>query len=107
MTGRTHLQLACRTAWTREVGALLCVLLAGVLLAVDLPVVHDHEEDGLYNQDCPLARLAAGVSRAPSPDAMAAPRPLPVCEVPSATLWVEPAPPPVAASAPRAPPAVI
>ena len=50
-------------------------LLAGLVLAVlvvdELPVVHDHDRPGIYNEECPLARLAAGGPRAalsPSPD---------------------------------------
>jgi hypothetical protein len=107
---RNHRPVPCAdtTAWARGVvGALLGVLLAGVVLAVDLPVIHGHDQDGLYNQDCPLARLAAGVSRGPSADAMAAPRPLPVCEVVSLPPRAAPAPPLVAASASRAPPPVV
>jgi hypothetical protein len=38
-------------------------VLVGLLLAVfvlsDLPEVHDHDAPGLYNEECPLARLAA------------------------------------------------
>ena len=36
-------------------------------------MVHDHATPGLYNEECPLARLAAGgprVSRSSSPDPM-------------------------------------
>jgi hypothetical protein len=36
-----------------------------VLLVVgDLPVVHDHDDPGLYNEECPLARLATTCPRA-------------------------------------------
>jgi len=41
------------------VGLVLALLLLG-----DLPAVHDHGKPGLYNEDCPLARLAAGGPRA-------------------------------------------
>jgi len=85
----------------------VCLLAALVLLAADLPTVHEHHAPGVYNQDCPLARLAAVAPRTPLPDPIAAPRPLPVCEAPSPTLRVELAPPPVASCAPRGPPAVV
>jgi hypothetical protein len=91
-----------RTRWT---GALFCFVLAAMILAVDLPVLHDHSQAGLYAQDCSLGRLAAGAPRGPLADPMAAPRPLPACGVPAPTPGVEPAPPPLAPCAPRAPPA--
>src|SRR4029077_5047926 len=52
-----------------RVGALVALVLA-LLAASDLPVVHDHEAPGLYNEECPLARLATTspqVSASPSP----------------------------------------
>jgi len=33
-------------------------LVMALLVAGDLPVVHDHAAPGFYNEDCPLARLA-------------------------------------------------
>jgi hypothetical protein len=36
------------------VGFFLALLIAG-----DLPVVHGHDAPGLYDEDCPLARLGA------------------------------------------------
>src|SRR5262249_52972040 len=48
---------------TRHVGALVGLVLA-LLVLCDLPAVHDHGKAGLYNEDCPLARLAAGGPRA-------------------------------------------
>ena len=67
----------------RHVGALVGLALV-LLLLDDLPVVHDHAKPGLYNEECPLARLAAGGPRAfrsSSPDPMVllrAPEALPV-----------------------------
>src|SRR5262245_51316112 len=58
---RPELQLGCRRrpagvrCW--RVGALVTLVLA-LLAASDLPVVHDHDAPGLYNEECPLARLA-------------------------------------------------
>jgi hypothetical protein len=41
-------------------GAWVLVGLLLVLLALsDLPEVHNHDAPGLYNEECPLARLAA------------------------------------------------
>jgi hypothetical protein len=41
------------------VGFFLALLIAG-----DLPVVHGHDAPGLYDENCPLARLGAGGPRA-------------------------------------------
>jgi hypothetical protein len=93
-----------RRSW---VGAVLWGLLAAAVLAVDVPVLHHHDGDGLYNQDCPLARLATGVARGPVPDAMAAARPLPARESVSPIPWIEPALPAAAPRAARAPPLAV
>ena len=49
--------LADRSGWLR---ATLLVLLLAVFLGAEIPEVHDHHADtpGLYNEECPLARLA-------------------------------------------------
>jgi hypothetical protein len=66
-----------------QVGAWVSLVLA-LLVMGNLPVVHDHEKPGLYNEECPLARLAAGGPRADlssSPDLLVllrAPEVLPV-----------------------------
>jgi hypothetical protein len=101
------LQEAGAVTARHRVGALLGLLLAGILLAVDLPVVHDHDEPGLYNEVCALDRLAAGAPGAPAPDATPAPGPLPMSETLSATFWVEPPLSPLVACAPRAPPTAV
>ena len=54
-----------------RVGALVGLVLA-LFVVGDLPVVHDHGAPGLYNEECPLARLAttsprASVSQDPDP----------------------------------------
>ena len=57
----------------RHVGAPIGLAMVLLLLLGDLPVVHDHGKPGLYNEECPLARLAAGGPRASlssSPDPM-------------------------------------
>src|SRR5262249_43511334 len=46
----------------RTVGAMLGLVLA-LLVVGDLPVVHDHAASGLYNDECPLARLATASPR--------------------------------------------
>jgi hypothetical protein len=57
-----------RPAW--GVGLLVGLVLA-LLVVDDLPVVHDHDQPGVYNEECPLARLATGGPRAtlaPNPE---------------------------------------
>jgi hypothetical protein len=103
----SQMHAGCRTRRTGWAGALLGVLLAGVVVAVDLPLVHEHDEPGLYNEECPLGRLAARAPRAPSPDAVPAPGPLPVRAAPSLTPRVEPALSPHVPSESRAPPAAV
>jgi hypothetical protein len=87
---RPSLQLDCRrrSPWVRNGRAAALVgLILALLVVGDLPAVHDHGGPGLYNEECPLARLAttsprASVSRDPdlflfacTPDAvLAAPR---------------------------------
>lgn len=72
------LQVYCNTQPAREAIArvLLGVLVAVVVLG-DLPVVHDHDAPGLYNEDCPLVRLAAAAPTVPLPQARGIPLPLP------------------------------
>jgi hypothetical protein len=56
--------ISCKSGRRRWVWPAL--LLAALVLG-DLPEVHDHDAPGLYNEECPLARLAAplpGVSAA-------------------------------------------
>jgi hypothetical protein len=62
-----QLQLGCRRSSPRirdwQAGALVGLILA-LLIVGDLPVVHDHDAPGLYDEDCPLARLGAVGPRA-------------------------------------------
>lgn len=92
----------------RQIAAVCGAVLALVVLAVDLPVVdHQHNTPGLYDEDCPLVRLAAGVPRVPQPHAVDAPRPLTAPDAPLLTAAVPPATLRAPSSAPRAPPAVV
>ena len=81
-------------------------LLALVVLGADLPEIHDHAAGapGLYNEDCPLVRLALPTwglpalaePTLPRPDPLPDTGPPPALAWPSATVrW---------AYAPRAPP---
>jgi hypothetical protein len=105
---RPRLQLGCRrrSFWRRNgrAGALVGLVLA-LLVVGDLPVVHDHDAPGLYNEECPLARLAitsprASVSQDPDPFLFAC-TPDAVLAAPRVIL----APFSPASFAPRAPPA--
>jgi hypothetical protein len=55
----TRRQFLARTPW---------LLLVLALAATDLPVVHEHDSGaaGIYNEACPLARLAAPPTGAPA-----------------------------------------
>jgi len=53
-----------RRAPSWQVGGLVSFVLT-LLVVGDLPVVHDHDKPGLYNEECSLARLADGAPRAP------------------------------------------
>jgi hypothetical protein len=50
-------------------------LLVAVLVLSDVPVVHDHDGPGLYDEDCPLVRLAAPAPGAWVPQTSVAPLP--------------------------------
>lgn len=64
---RPRLQLGCRRPSLRirdwQAGVLAGLVLA-LLFVGDLPVVHDHDPPGLYDEDCPIARLGAVGPRA-------------------------------------------
>ena len=64
---RPRLQLGCTRPSLRirdwRAGVLAGLVLA-LLIVGDLPVVHDHDSAGLYDDDCPLARLGAVGPRA-------------------------------------------
>lgn len=105
-------QSSCRSdatdGFTRgDFKIVVCLLATLVLLAADLPTVHEHHAPGVYNEDCPLARLAAVAPRVPQPHAVDAPRPLTAPDAPLLTTAVRPATLRAPSSAPRAPPAVV
>jgi hypothetical protein len=68
-----------RAARGRGVGVLLGVLLAVVVLG-DLPVVHAHDAPGLYDEDCPLERLAGAPPQMSLPQTLLLPLPVSVPE---------------------------
>jgi len=61
---RPKLQLDCRRRAPCVRAAALVGLILALLVVGDLPVVHDHGAPGLYNEECPLARLATTSPRA-------------------------------------------
>jgi hypothetical protein len=80
------------------VRAALLSALALVVLGAELPEIHAHSANtpGLYNEDCPLARLAVpswglpalAPPTVPQPEALPDPRPRLAFASPSATvLW--------------------
>jgi hypothetical protein len=76
------------------------------LLATDVPVVHAHRgpDLGLYNEECPLGRLAT-LRSAALPDASPAPRTLgPAPDLPSTSPAPAPAVRPLDSPDARAPP---
>jgi hypothetical protein len=102
------MRLGCRSiraGWPRRwAGGLVAALLITVFLG-DLPEVHGHDAPGFYDEDCPLARLAAAGPRVPLPQP-------PDVLLPAPAVHPVPAPPVVAVAAvprvsfdPRAPPA--
>ena len=88
------------------VRAALLGLLAIVLLAAEIPEVHDHAgtTPGLYNEDCPLGRLAtlSWALAAEASDPL--PQPDPACEPAPPPIPAEPCAAAPPAFAPRAPP---
>jgi hypothetical protein len=104
---RPRLQLGCRrrSPWVqdRRAGALVGLILA-LLVVGDLPVVHDHGAPGLYNEECPLARLD---TTSPRTSVSQDPDPFPLACTPEAVPTAPPvvlAPFSPASFAPRAPP---
>jgi hypothetical protein len=84
---------------------LVGLLLALVLLGVEIPEVHEHggATAGLYNEECLLERLAAGVPGATLPDVSDAPRSVsvaPLVVLPPAPARLPLALPPSEARAP-------
>jgi hypothetical protein len=89
----------------RMVGPALALVLA--LLATELPVVHAHDDGdvGLYNEECPLGRLATPPSAA-VPDADPPATVLgPATDPPLISPALAPAARPLGSHAARAPPA--
>jgi hypothetical protein len=86
--------------------ALLGFLVLAVL-GTDLPDVHVHsaETPGLYNEECPLARLAVPGWSLPALAREALPQPDPASDPASPARLVQPERPARSAFAPRAPPA--
>jgi hypothetical protein len=102
-----RMRLSCRRRRQRARAWYVTALIGlGLILLVvdDLPVVHDHDGPGLYNEECPLARLGttnARVSVSSAPDlslVVCAPETVPVAVRVSLASF-SPAP-----FAPRAPP---
>jgi hypothetical protein len=93
--------------WARDwrVGALVGLLI--LLVVGDLPVVHDHDEPGVYNEECPLGRLATCPPGASAPDPMPAPGLLPMFDALVPSVSVEAPAGSIAPSAPRAPPVLV
>jgi len=90
----------------RRIGVLLGFVLAVVVIS-DLPAVHAHEAPGLYDEDCPMERLAAPAPSVSLPQALDVPAPVPapdpVPTVPvTASVGVA-----FASFEPRAPPPVL
>jgi hypothetical protein len=84
----------------------LTVALALVLFGAELPVVHEHRGStaGIYNEECPLERLAMAPGGAVLADAPDAGVPLLGLPVPPAPGAPAPATRPSLASGSRAPP---
>jgi hypothetical protein len=88
----------------RTIGPVFALVLA--LLATDVPVVHAHRgpDLGLYNEECPLGRLATPPSAA-LPDASPPTSPLgPAPDLASTSPAPAPAARPLDSSEARAPP---
>ena len=66
-----------------EVGVLLALLLSAIIVE-GIPVLHAHEADkpAIYNEECPLAGLAAHTAGAPLPSPVSAAVPLTVNQTP-------------------------
>ena len=90
--------------WVR--GAVLAFVALAVLGA-DLPEIHAHDADtaGLYNEECPLGRLALRSWGLAAPTRDILPQPDPAADPATPRASVEPSSPPRAAFAARAPPA--
>ncbi len=102
MKGSTALALRRRAG----VGALL-VLLVTALVIEGIPVIHAHAAPGpaLYNEECPLAGLAAHTAGASLTSKISTQSPLSVSHTPELPLAPVPSCPLLSSADPRAPPA--
>jgi len=86
----------------------LLIFLLLALVGADAPAIHSHDatSPGIYNEECPLARLAvpawARLAAAPEPIIQLAPVPSPAL-MPSVAELGSPVPP---SFGPRAPPSI-
>lgn len=91
----------------RGVGvAALLALLLSALLAEGIPVVHAHEAENpaIYNEECPLAGLAAQTAGAPLPSPVSSAVPLAVNQSPDLPAAPVPASSLLSSADSRAPP---
>lgn len=88
------------------VGALLALLLSA-LVVEGVPLLHVHEADKLaiYNEECPLAGLAAHTAGAPLPSPVSSAVPLTVSQAPDLPAALVLPSPLLLSADPRAPPA--
>jgi hypothetical protein len=93
-----------RAGWLR---ATLLGLLLLVFLGAEIPELHDHEAGtpGLYNEECPLARLAVSAWGVPVVAADTLLRPDPALDPAAVPSSVDLPAPPRTVFAARAPPA--
>ncbi len=87
-------------------GMLLGVVLAVVVLS-DLSVVHAHDAPGLYDEQCPLERLAAGAPYVSLPQALDVPNPVPALDPVPTVLVTASVGVPFASFESRAPPVLV
>jgi hypothetical protein len=82
-------------------------LLTVAVLAADLPEIHSHDAEtpGLYNEECPLGRLAVSRWGLAGPARDTLPQPGLASDPTAPPLSADPSGPPRAAFAARAPPA--
>jgi hypothetical protein len=92
-----------RRSPAHRLGVLLGFVLAVVVVG-DLPVVHAHQAPGVYDEDCPLERLAAAAPPVPLSSAPAVPQPARALESVPTGVVTATARLPFASFEPRAPP---
>jgi hypothetical protein len=101
----TSRPIHCNSVAMRRTAFLGFLVLA--VIGTDLPEVHVHsaETPGLYNEECPLARLAVPGWSLPALARETLPQAEPVSGPPPSPPLVQPERPARSAFAPRAPPA--